>query len=215
MSSGHVFVIDGDSGKLTVIDPKTDSVVATIDGGGGLEFGVSGGNGKIYVNGADKGEIVRIDTAANKVDAHWPLPGCTRPHGLAIDRMSHRLFSSCANKVLVVADADKGSIVATLPIGEGTDGAEFDSKRNVAFSSNRDGTLSIIAEKSPASFVPQPAVKTQFGARTMALDPESGRIYLVTADFTPNPKAAASDPRHRFIVTPGTARLLFLDPVPH
>ena len=213
-SSHHVFVIDGDSGKLTVIDPKTDDVVATIDGGGGLEFGVSGVNGKVYVNGAAKGEIVRIDVATNKVDAHWPLPGCTKPHGLAIDRAAHRLFSSCANKVLVVADAEKGSILATLPIGEGTDGAEFDPKRNLAFSSNREGTLSIIAEKSPGSFVPQSPVATQFGARTMALDPESGRLYLIAADFTLNPKATAADPRHRYTITPGTARLLFLDPAP-
>jgi YVTN family beta-propeller protein len=213
-TSHHVFVIDGDSGKLTVIDPKTDNVVATIDGGGGLEFGVSGGNGKVYVNGAEKGEIVRIDAATNKVDAHWPLSGCTKPHGLAIDRTAHRLFSSCANKVLVVVDAEKGSVIATLPIGEGTDGAEFDPKRNLAFSSNREGTLSIIAEKSPASFVPQSPVATQFGARTMTLDPESGRLYLIAADFTLNPKATAADPRHRYTIAPGTARLLFLDPAP-
>jgi len=211
-ASGHVFVIEGDSAKVTAIDPKTDTVVATIDGGGGLEFGVAGGNGKIYVNGAEKGEIVRIDTATNKADAHWPMPGCLRPHGLAIDRTTHRLFSSCANNVLVVVNADNGSVVATLPIGAGTDAADFDPKRNFVFSSNRDGTLSVIAEKSPDSFVTLPPVKTEFGARTMALDPESGRIYLVTADFTQNPNAAASDPRHKYIITPGTVRLLFLDP---
>ena len=75
-ASGHIFVIEGDSGKVTAIDPKTDAVVATIDAGGGLEFGVDGDNGKIYVNGEEKREIVRIDTATNKADAHWPMPGC-------------------------------------------------------------------------------------------------------------------------------------------
>lgn len=215
--SRHVFVIEGDSAKVTAIDPKSDSVVATIDGGGGLEFGVEGGNGKIYVDGADKGEIVRIDTATNKADAHWPMPGCQTPHGLAMDQATHRLFSTCANKVLTVVNSDTGAVVATLPIGAGTDAAAFDPKRNLAFSSNRDGTLSIIAEKSPDSFVALPPVNTQFGARTMALDPESGRIYLVTADFTQNPNAAASDPRHKYVITPGSARLLFLDPAgaPH
>ncbi|HEX4078603.1 MAG TPA: hypothetical protein VHX61_06990 [Rhizomicrobium sp.] len=216
-SSGHVFVIDGESDRVTAIDPKTDTVVANIDGGGGLEFGVSGDNGKIYVNGAEKNEVVRIDATTNKADAHWPMPGCERPHGLAIDRITHRLFSSCANKELVVVDADSGHVVATLPIGAGTDAAAFDPKRNLIFSSNREGTLSIIKEKTPDSFVALPPVTTQFGARTMALDPESGRIYLVTADFTANPKVTASDPRHRYSVTPGSTRLLFLDPVngPH
>src|ERR1700722_9243047 len=200
-SSGHIFVVDGDSKVLTVIDPKTDTAIATINAGGGLEYAVSGNNGKLYVDGAEKKEIVRIDAATNKVDAHWPIPGCTKPHGLAIDRTTHRLFSSCANKVLVVVDAEKGFVIASLPIGEGTDGAEFDPKRNLAFSSTREGTLSIIAEKSPASFVPQPPVATQFGARTMTLDPESGRLYLIAADFTLNPKATAADPRHRYTIT--------------
>jgi YVTN family beta-propeller protein len=214
--SGHVFVIEGDSGKVNAIDPKTDAVVATIEGGGGLEFGVSGDNGKIYVNGAERNEIVRIDTSTNKTDAHWAMPGCQKPHGLALDRVTHRLFSSCANKVLVVMNADSGSIVTTLPIGAGTDADDFDPKRNLVFSSNREGTLSVIAEESPDSFVALPPVATQFGARTMALDAESGRIYLVTADFKQNPNVPASDARHRYVVTPGSARLLFLDPaVPH
>ncbi|MGH6878147.1 MAG: hypothetical protein ACREHV_12355 [Rhizomicrobium sp.] len=104
-------------------------------------------------------------------------------------------------------------MVATLPIGAGTDAAAFDPRRNLIFSSNREGTLSVIAEKTPNDFVALPPVTTEFGARTMALDPESGRIYLVTADFTANPKADTSDPRRRYIVTPGSVRLLFLDPV--
>jgi YVTN family beta-propeller protein len=211
--SGHIFVTDGDSGKLTVIDPKSDSVVATVDGGGGLEFGVSGDNGKLYVNGVAKNEIVRVDTASNRADAHWPMPGCERPHGMAMDRATHRLFSSCANKVLVVMNSDTGAVVATLPIGAGSDAADFDPTRKLIFSSNREGTLSVISETSPDSFTPLPPVTTQFGARTMALDPASGRIYLVTADFKANPNASPSDPRHRYTVTPGSVRLLFLDPV--
>ena len=127
-ASGHIFVIDGDSGKLTVIDPKTDALVATVDGGGGLEFGDTGNNGKFYVDGAEKNEIVRVDTAMNVADAHWPMPTCVKPHGLAIDREHRRLFASCSNKVMVVMNADNGAVMATLPIGEGTDFASFDPK---------------------------------------------------------------------------------------
>ncbi|HEX3430353.1 MAG TPA: hypothetical protein VHT03_05655 [Rhizomicrobium sp.] len=210
--SGHIFVIDGDSAKVTVIDPKTDQVVTNIDAGGGLEFGTVGDANKVYVDGAEKNEIVRIDTTTNKADAHWPLAGCKSPAGLAMDHTAHRLFSSCRNKVLVVVNADNGAVVATLPIGEGTDAAAFDPDRHLIFSSNREGTLSVIEEQSPTRYVPLPPVTTEFGARTMAVDPQSGRIFLVTADFTVNPNAAQSDPRHRYSVKPGTVRLLFLDP---
>ena len=211
-ASGHILVIDGDSGKVTVIDPKTDTVVATVDGGGGLEFGVSGDNGKFYVDGAEKGELVRIDTHSNKTDAHWPLPGCLKPHGLAIDRQTHRLFASCANKVMAVVDAESGAVLALLPIGEGTDFAEFDPVRKWALSSNRDGTISVIAEQGLNSFKALASVPTAFGARTMAIDPKTGRLFLVTADFTVDEKAA--DARHRTITKPGSAKLLILDPQP-
>jgi YVTN family beta-propeller protein len=214
-SSGHIFVIDGDSGKLTVIDPQTDMVVATVDGGGGLEFGVTGENGKFYVDGAEKNEIVRIDTAMNVDDAHWPMPTCVRPHGLAIDREHHRLFASCSNKVMVVMNADSGAVIASLPIGEGSDFASFDPEAHLAYSSNRDGTLSVISEISPDKFEALAPIKTQLGARTMALDPKSGRIYLVTADMTVDEATGSNDSRqHRYHVKPGSVRLLFLDRAP-
>ena len=208
--TGHVLVIDGDSGKVTVIDPKTDSVVATIDGGGGLEFGVSDEAGKFYVDGEKNNEIVRMDLAANTADAHWPLTGCTTPHGLAIDRSTMRLFASCANKTMAVMNATTGAMIASLPIGAGTDFAEFDASRRLAFSSNRDGTLSIVAETSPDTFAALPPVATSYGARTMAVDQKTGRIFLVTADFTTNQAVPESDRGH-YVVKPGTAKLLFLD----
>jgi YVTN family beta-propeller protein len=212
-TSGHVLVIDGDSGKVTVIDPKTDTVVATIDGGGGLEFGVSGENGKFYVDGTDKHEIVRMDTTTNTADAHWPMPDCVKPHGLAMDRAHKRLFASCANKIMTVVDAETGAVLANIPIGEGTDFAEFDATRGLAFSSNRDGTLSVIAETSPGSFSALPAIPTEYGARTMAIDRKSGRIYLVTADMSVNTAVAPTDTHHRYTMKPGTVKLLILDRV--
>ena len=213
-TSGHVFVVDGDPGKLTVIDPKSDSAVATIDAGGKLETAVAGDNGKLYVNGEEKREIIRVDTATNQVDGHWPIPNCTSPHGLALDPEAHRLFSSCTNNVLVIVDADTGTTIATLPIGSRSDAAAFDPKRKLIFSSNGDGSLSVIAEKDANTFVTVASVATLRSARTMAVDPVSGRLYVVAADTTVNPSADPSDLRHRYVVTPGSAKLLFLDPAP-
>lgn len=213
-TSGHVFVVDGDPGKLTVIDPKSDFAVATIDAGGKLETAVAGDNGKLYVNGEEKREIIRVDTATNQVDGHWPIPNCTSPHGLALDPEAHRLFSSCTNNVLVIVDADTGTTIATLPIGARSDAAAFDPKRKLIFSSNGDGSLSVIAEKDANTFVTVASVATLRSARTMAVDPVSGRLYVVAADTTVNPSADPSDLRHRYVVTPGSAKLLFLDPAP-
>jgi len=210
--SGHVFVVDSDPGKITVIDPGTDTAIATIDGGGKLEIGAADGAGRIYVNGEAKQEILRIDTRTNQIDARWPIPSCTSPHGLAIDAKSRRVFSSCENNVMVVIDADNGTQIASLPIGARTDGAAFDSNMRRAFSSNGDGTLTVIAEKGPNSFVVLGTVPTMLGARTMTVDPKTGRLYLVAADMKINESADPRDYRHRFSVTPGSVKLLFLDP---
>jgi DNA-binding beta-propeller fold protein YncE len=211
-ASGHVFVIDSDPGKITVIDPKTDTAIATLDAGGKLEIGAADGAGKVYVNGEAKREIVRVDTRTNQIDAHWPMPACESPHGLAIDAKSRRIFSSCENNVMVVVDADNGKQIASLPIGSRTDGAAFDPRTRRAFSSNGDGTLTVIAERGPNSFAVLGTVPTMLGARTMTLDPRSGRLYLVAADMKINESADPKDFRHRYAVTPGSAKLLFLDP---
>jgi YVTN family beta-propeller protein len=209
-SSGHVFVINGDTGTVTVIDPGTDRAVATIDAGDKLEFAVGGGDGKLYVNSVEKQQIVRIDTRTNQVDARWPISDCSRPHGLAIDAATHRLFASCVNSLLVVVNADTGGVVASLPIGRGTDAAAFDPKRKLVFSANgQDGTLSIIQEKDAQTFVSLGSIKTAPTARTMSLDPDSGRIYLVAGELEP---ASADDQARRRSIVPGSLKLLFLDP---
>jgi DNA-binding beta-propeller fold protein YncE len=209
--SGQVLVLAGDSGKVGVIDPKTDKLLATIDGGGPLEAGVLAGNGKFYVDGEEKNEIVRMDLARNMADAHWSLTGCKSPHGLAIDRAHMRLFASCANQVMAVMDANNGRMLATLPIGQGSDGAAFDNKRGLAFSSNRDGTLSIATEQPAGHFMTLPPVATMPGGRTIALDHASGRIYLVASDTVVDKTVPAGDRGH-YKTVPGTAKLLVLDP---
>jgi DNA-binding beta-propeller fold protein YncE len=210
--TGHVLVITGDSGKVVVIDPRNDTVLSEIDGGGPLEFGVSDETGNFYVDGEDKNEIVRMDLTANRATAHWPLTGCKTPHGLAMDRAHRRLFASCGNGVMDVVNADSGAVLATLPIGLGTDFAEFDDKRQVALSSNRDGTLSRIAERSPDKFEVLPQANTKISARTMALDGRTGRVYLVASEVTEDP-AIPADARGHYKTVPGSAGLLFLDPV--
>lgn len=212
-ASGHVFVIDADPGKVTVIDPKKDTVIATLDGGGKLEIGAADGTGKVYINGEEKQEIVRVDARTNKIDARWPISSCTSPHGLAIDARARRVFSSCENNLLVVIDADTGKQIAALPIGARTDGAAFDPRTRRAFSSNGDGTLTVIAEETASSFILLGTVPTMLGARTMTLDPNTGRLYLVTADMKVNESADPKDFRHRYSVVPDSAKLLFLDPV--
>jgi len=207
----RIFLMNGDGMDATVIDATNDQALANIPLQGKPEYLVSDNAGHVYINITDKREIVRLDARALKIDARWPIPQCEGPHGLAMDRQSHRLFASCVNKQLVVVDARNGKVVATLPIGRGTDAAAFDPKRKLVFSSNGEGTLSIISEQGPDKFVSMGEVQTKPFARTMALDPESGRIYLVTAELDElNPQA--ENLRQRYAIRRGTVQLLFLDP---
>jgi YVTN family beta-propeller protein len=211
-SSGHIFVIDGDAGNITVIDPKTNAVVGTIDGGGGLEFGVADGLGHFFVNGAEKGEILRIDTATDKIDANWHLADCQSPHGMAVDPRTHRIFSSCENKKLVVVNADTGAVVASLPIGTFSDAVAFDPVRKRIFSSNFDGTVNVFAENGPDTYEAIATIPTKMSARTMTVDPKTGTLYLVAADMKVNEAAQPSDFRHRFTTVPGSTELLMFSP---
>jgi len=214
--SGHIFVVNGDSKTLTVIDPKTDTAIATVDAGGKLEYAVSGENGYLYVNGAGNKEIVRVNTATNQADAHWPIPDCTSPHGLAIDTATHRLFVTCVNAVMTVVNSDNGAVVATLPIGNGTDGAAFDPKRRLILSSNYDGTLTVVRESSPEKFDALGSIPTAITGKNMTIDPATGRLFVTVADVDPNaPVPAGPDGRPgRARPMPGTLKVLFLDPAP-
>jgi YVTN family beta-propeller protein len=211
-ASKRVFLMQGDPHSITVIDTATDSIVMTIHLGGQPEFAAVDGEGKLYVNIEDQREIQRVDTQSGKVDATWPVKACDSPHGLAIDTVSHRLFTSCVNAKLLVVNATNGAIVATLPIGKHTDAAAFDTRTKRVFSSNGDGTLSVIQQHGADQYEALGEVTTQLGARTMALDPKTGRIFLVTGDYT-EVDPTAKDLRKRYAVRPGSTRLLQLDPV--
>ena len=219
-ASRHAFVIDGDTGTVAVIDPARRTVVTFIHIGGDLEYAVPGNNGKLYVNGVTHPEIVRIDTATNRVDATWPMPTCRSPHGLAIDTVRHRLFASCENGHLVVVSSADGSVIATLPIGAGTDADRFDPRRRLIFSSNgMSGTLSVIHEVNADTFVALPPVRTELSGRTMALDPRTGHVFIVAAHTTARALRAffaawrgGKRPQHSPF-TPDSLQLLRFDPV--
>jgi len=210
-ASKRVFVMEGDSQKLLVIDTDSDSVVAKIALRGKPEFAAANGAGKLYVNIADKREIQRIDTRTATVEASWSIAACESPHGLAIDAASHRLFSTCLNSKMFVVDDEDGRIVAILSIGFGSDTAAFDTTRKRAMSSNWDGTLSVFSAVESDHYVSMGEVPTQPLARTMAVDSESGRVYLIAADRV-DVDLSATNLRRRYGVRPGSVRLLFLDP---
>jgi hypothetical protein len=210
-SSERVFVMHGDPKVATAVDARSDTVAARIELGGKPEFAAADGAGKLYVNLVDRGAVQRIDTHTLKVEATWPLPGCERPHGIALDTVSGRLFSGCVNQRLLVLDMRDGHVIAELPIGSGSDALSFDPKRRWILSSNGAGTLSVIRETGPDRYVAMPEVPTQPSARTMTLDPETGRVYLLAADRIEKDPAAA-DPRKRYGIRPGSVRILVEQP---
>ncbi len=204
----HVYVMDGDSGVVTVIDARGPKVLASVAVGGSLEAAATDGRGHLFVNGAERGEVVRIDTDSNTVTARWPVADCKSPHGMAIDPVRHRLFTTCENGRLDVLDTDTGREVASAPIGLGTDSAGFDPVRRRVFSANgKDGTISVIQEVDADTYRPLEPLKTQIGARTMAVDVATGRLFVAAADIDP---AAPTTGRRRFL--PGTLKLLAFDP---
>ena len=207
-TTGRVFVVDGDPGELTVIDPARHAVVATIEAKAKLESAVADGAGGLFVNGASTGEVLRVDTRSNAVVARFPVPDCEKPHGLAMDRAARRLFVSCVNSRLVVVNADTGAEVAALPIGRGTDAAAYDPVRHRVFSSNGlDGTLTVISQDGADAYHVAATIDTAVTARTMAIDPRSGRLYIAEAQAEPA-MAAGARPRPK----PGSLKLVFLDP---
>jgi len=204
----RVFAFNGRSGDVTVVDAKTGAVAATIPIGGKLEFGQTDGKGRVFVNVEDKNEIAELDAKGMKVLARWPIAPCEEPTGLALDAAHRLLFSVCGNGLMAVVDADTGKVVATLPIGAGSDGAAFDPTTQNAFSSNGEGTLSVVHESAPDKFAVVQTVKTQRSARTITLDPKTGSLLLPAAELGPAPAATPGQPRPRPTVVPGTFALL-------
>ncbi|MFL6689605.1 MAG: YncE family protein [Alphaproteobacteria bacterium] len=211
-ASGHLFVINGDSGSITVIDPKSNTAVATIKIGAGLEAAETDGKGKLFVDGVEQHDLIAVDTRSNAVLAHYAMPNCQRPHGIAIDAEARRVFVTCINKLMVVIDADKGTNIAELPIGASSDGAAFDPKRKLALSSNGDGTLTVVKEVDANHFVKLGDVPTLRSARTIAIDPATGRLFLPAATIIKTEAPTTPGGRPHVTYASGSLKLLVLEP---
>jgi YVTN family beta-propeller protein len=198
-----VWAFNGRSSNVTVIDTAAQKVIATVPLPGKPEFPVADGKGFIFDNIEDKSEIVRLDAKDPKVTATWSVSPCESPSGLAIDRAGRRLFAVCDEKKMAVVDADTGKVIATPAIGNGPDAAAYDPKTHLAFSSNGEGTVTIV-DASTSDYKVLQNLATQQGARTMALDRTTGKIYVVTAQFGPRPAATAANPRPRPAIVPDT-----------
>src|SRR5579864_6774623 len=188
-ASKRVLTLNGRSKNATLIDATNNTIATTVALDGKPEFAAADGTGMVYVNIEDKSEIQSIDAKQGKLVSTWPLTGCEEPSGMAIDRKNHRLFSGCGNKILAVTNFDNGKVVATVPIGQGVDANAFDAKEQLAFSSNGDGTLTVVHEDSADKYTVAQNAATQRGARTMALDTTNHDVYLVTAEFDEAPPA--------------------------
>jgi len=204
----RVFTFNGASKDATVIGAADGSVSGTIALDGKPEFAVADEAGRIYVNLEDKSELLAIDSRQLTILNRWPLAPCKEPSGLAMDRKNRRLFVGCGNKLMAVVDADSGRVLTTLPIGSGVDAIAFDPGTALAFSSNGDGTLTVVREESPDKFTVVENVATQRGARTMALDEKTHNVYLVTAEFGPPREPTPDNPRGRPGMLPGSFVLL-------
>lgn len=207
-STQLVFVSNGHSNNATLIDAKTGAIVRMIALAGNPESIAFDGRGHALVNLESHSSIAQVELASGRVLADWPLSPGENPTGLAIDRVSRRLFASCGgNQKLVVLDADGGRVIAVLPIGDDSDGAAFAPATRRVFSSNRDGTLTVIQEDDADHFRVIASVPTQFGAKTLAVDPDKDRIYLPVATL-----GKGADEDHPGPAVPGTFRVLVVTP---
>jgi YVTN family beta-propeller protein len=201
-----VYVANGESGGITVIDPTKDGIAATIPVAGKLEGMAFDGKGHLFVNTENQSTIQVVDTAALKVISRWPIAPVEGGTGLAIDTMHHRLFSAGGNGLLAVVDSDTGKVVATPAIGEDPDGDAFDPVRGLIFTSSRLGTITVIHQDRPDLYSVVQTVTTAFGARTITFDQATGRVFVATGKFGPSAKGADGESRRPGI--PGSFEVL-------
>jgi YVTN family beta-propeller protein len=210
--SKRVFAFNGRSNDVTAIDAASGKVSGTIALDGKPEFPVSDGKGNVYANIEDKSEIVQIDPQALKVKKTWPLSPCEEPSGLAIDLEARRLFSVCSNNKMAVVNADSGQVITTVAIGSGPDAAAYDAGRKLVFSSNGEGTLTVVKQDSADKYTVLANLPTEKSARTMSLDAKSHKIYLSAAQLGATPEATAENPHPRPKMLPGSFHVLVVSP---
>lgn len=211
--SHKVFAYNGRSNNATVLDANTNRVVATIPLEGKPEFSVTDGKGKVYVNIEDKSKICVINSTTLKVDQTWAIAPGEEPSGLALDNKNHRLFTVCDNKLMVILDAETGKVITSLAIGENVDGATFDPDKERAYSSNGDGSLTVVQGTNGDNYKVLENVITQKGARTITLDKKTHHVYLPTAEYGPPPAPTADNPKPRASIVTGSFVILDIEPI--
>lgn len=206
--SKRVFTFNGRSKDATVFEAVSGKVVQTIPLGGKPEFAATDGKGKVYVNIEDTNEAVEINSLNTLELRRFSLHPCEEPTGMGLDSDHHRVFSGCHNKTMTILDTTAGKVIATVTIGENVDGNGFDAGSGLAFSSNGDGTLTVVREASPANFEVVETVATQLGSRTMAIDPKTHNIYLPAALFSKPNKSAQAGSKQRPVMVTGSFEVL-------
>jgi len=208
-TGNEVYTFNGRDLSATVFKARTGEMVASIALPGKPEFAVADpATGRIYDNIEDKNLLVAIDVHTHAIVNRWPLAPCESPSGIGIDAAHHRLFVGCHNQRMLMIDAGSGRVVDSVPIGAGVDANAFDPGTQLAFSANGEGTVTIAHEDTPEKLSVLQTLRTQPGARTLALDPRTHNIYLATADRVP-----AADPSSgRPAIVPGSFRILIYGP---
>jgi YVTN family beta-propeller protein len=208
----EVYVLNHRGNSATVIDAKAAKVLATIPLDGIPEFAVTDDkSGRVYCNIEDKSEVAVIDSSKHQVVATWSVAPGEEPSGIALDAAHHQLFATC-RKVMVMLNTESGKVTGTIPIGAGADGCAFDEATQFAFASCGDGTTTIARATGDGQLTLAQTLKTERGARTMALDPKTHRIFLPTAQFGPPPSVSPGASPARPSIVPNTFKLLVYGP---
>ena len=195
-SNQRIYVLSHGAPNVTVINAVDGTIAGTIDLGGAPEQAVTDGKGHLYIDLEDKDAVAVVDTKTLTKTGAYSLEGkCGTPAGLAFDAAARVLYVACRNPaVMAMLNSDTGKILAVVPIGVGVDGAAFNPATKETFSSQGDGTLTVIKELSPTSFAVEQTVQTQVGAKTLTLDAKTGRVLLIAAEYGPAPPVAAQLP---------------------
>jgi hypothetical protein len=208
-ASKLLFSINGNSKNATVIDPVKETIVKVLDLGGAAEFGVVDGKGTLYDNNEEKSDVAVIDTRTLAIKARWPVAPAGTAVALAMDTKNRRLFSAGRNpQFLVMMDADSGKVIQSFPISAGVDAAVFEPETGLVFVSTREGMIHIFHEDSPDKLSEVQTVKTEYGAKTMALDPKTHNLFLSTSDFDPPLAPTEKQPRPNPRAKQGNFRVL-------
>jgi outer membrane protein assembly factor BamB len=205
----HIFTFNGDSHNTTIIDPVKGTVITNLDLGGAVEFPAVDGKGMVYDNNPEKNEVVAIDARTNTIKARWPTAPEGQPVAMAMDRKNRRLFSAGRGpQFLVMMDADNGKVLQSFPISAGVDANVFEPSTGLVFVSTREGMIHIYHEDSPEKLSEVETVKTEYGAKTMQVDPKTHKLFLSTSDFDPPAAPTEKQPHPLATAKPGNFRVL-------